>query len=457
MSEQIVYRPAPPATWRGQALATARLAGPVIVARAGMLVLAAVDTIMTGRAGPAELASFGIGMAPQVSLMLIGIGCLLGTGILVAQAYGAGEHARCGAIWRVAVWHAGALGILMSGVCLLGEPFLSAIGQDPELARGGGEVLAMFSWSMPAIMIYVATSSFLEAIGKPRPGMIAMLFANIANVALNWIFIYGNMGAEPMGANGAAFATSIVRWCMAIGLVAYCLLWLPGRRGFGLFERTAEWRTIGAKLRRLGLPLGVAQGLETTAFMAVAMFAGYLGQAAMAGYQVAINLVSMIFMGAIGLATATAVQVGQAVGRGDQLGLRLAGWIGFILVALVMGLLGLLVGLYPGALAGVYTSDQLVLRLAVEALAVGALFLVFDGAQAVLMGATRGAGDVVVPLFLQGAAFWLLAVPAAWLCGLKLELGPAGLMLGLFLGVIASSSTLAWRFWVVSRRVVRRI
>lgn len=456
MSPAPIHRTRPPANWTEQAVATARLAGPVIVARAGMLVLAMVDTVMTGRAGADQLAYLGAGLAVQIALLLFGIGSLMGTGILVAQAHGAGEHARCGGIWRVALGHAVLLGLLMGLLSLPGETFLRWLGLQPDLARGGGEVLVMFSWSMPAIFIYVASAAFLEAMGRPKPAMVVMLLANLVNIGFNWLLIYGHADLPALGANGAALATAIVRWLMAAALVVYCLRLLPTRAAAGVFAPLPDWRDVGVRLRRLGLPLGIAQSLESTAFMTVAIFAGRIGDQAMAGYQIAINLISMIFMCAIGVSAATAVQVGQAVGRADRRGVHLAGWTGVGLVLLVMAGLGLMVGLATGPLAAFYTPDREVQAIAAAALAVGVLFLVFDGAQAVLMGAARGTGDVLVPLLLQGFAFWGCAVPAAWLFGLAQGMGPSGLMLGLFVGVVVSSLTLAWRFRVVSRRALRR-
>jgi len=176
-----------------------------MVARAGIVVLAAVDTAMTGYAGATELAYYGLGFPPQIPMIMVAIGLLMGTGILAAQAVGAGDLRHCGQVWRVALVHAVVLGLACLALSQLGHAFYLAIGQDPELAEGGARVLVMFGWSMPAIFLYVATSFFLEGIGRPLPGMLIMLAANVANVGLNWAFIYGN-GVPEMGAEGAAMA-----------------------------------------------------------------------------------------------------------------------------------------------------------------------------------------------------------------------------------------------------------
>jgi len=436
--------------------ATVQLAAPVVVARAGLLTIVVADTIMTGHAGAAELAALGLGYSVQGALMLLGIGMLQGTAVLVSQADGAREPHLCGGIWRVGLLHAVVLGLLFGGLCLAGEAFFRAIGQNPDLARGGGAVMRMFSWGMPPILIYVATTAFLEGVQRPRPGMIVMLGANLLNIGLNWIFIYGHAGAPAMGAVGAVLATGIVRWGAAAALVGYAL-WMPEAGHFGVRAAIPDPAALARRLRQIGYPIGLAQGLETTAFMTVAMFAGYLGTTALAGYQIAINLVSLIFMCAIGIATATSVRVGNAVGMKDQPGIGLAGWSGLALVVAITGSLALLLAAMPAAIAGLYAGDPAVIAAAAAALAMAALFLVFDGGQAVLMGALRGTGDVRVPLLVQGIAFWGLAIPFSWLFAVTWSMGPAGLMAGLFVGVVVSAVTLTARFAWIARGAIGRI
>ncbi len=148
---------------------TLRLALPVVGARAGLLILVVVDTAMTGHSSAVELAYFGLAMAPQVPMLLVGIGLLLGTVVLVAQADGAGDHAACGAVWRVALVHAVVIGVAFGLLSQLGEPFLALVDQSPDLAAGGGRVIAMLGWGMPAALGYAATTFFLEGINRRTP------------------------------------------------------------------------------------------------------------------------------------------------------------------------------------------------------------------------------------------------------------------------------------------------
>lgn len=435
---------------------TLALAVPVMLSRAGLIIMVVIDTVMVGHAGGQELAVYGISLAPQTALMVTGIGLLVGTVVLTAQADGAGRPELTGRIWRLALIIAAGLGLLSGLVLLGGEAILLALGQEPNIARGGGGALTMFAPGMPAILMYVATTSFLEGIGRPNAGMMIALIANLAKVPLNWMLIFGELGAPAMGAEGAALSMTITRWLMLAAIVIYVLL-MPERRRFGVRAPLAGHFHYVGKLLRIGAPLAVGAALETTAFSAMAIFAGWLGETPLAAFQITLNVVTLCFMLTLGISTATAVRVANAVGRGDQHGIAMAGWVGTALVAVVM--LVLAVGLYllQVPIAAAYTDDAAVRALAVTALGIAAPLLIVDGLQGVLMGAVRGAADVLVPTALHAFSFWGVTVPLGYLFGIGLGLGLMGLMYALVIGLIVASALLGGRFHVISRRHIRPV
>ncbi len=434
---------------------TLGLALPVMGARLGLMLMVTLDSIMAGQAGGAALAHYGIALAPHIFLLVVGIGFLVGTVVLVGQADGAGEPERCGAVWHGALGLALVLGLAAAGVMAFGETVLALLGQSPAMAAGGGAALHAFAPGMPAILLYLATSFLAEGIGRPHAGMLIALGANLPNAALNWVFIGGHLGAPEMGAAGAALATSIARWLMLAALVAYVLT-LHDRERYALVSAGQVTRRTLGRLVRLGAPLAVATGLESGAFTMLAVFAGWLGTTSMAAYQACINVVSFTFMMAIGLSTATSVRAANAVGRGDRPGLALAGWLGMALAGALMLAIGLVVLWQRDLIAGLYSDAPDVLALARAGMVLVAAVLVFDGLQATLMGAHRGAADVVVPTTLQGIAFWGLGVPAAYTLGVHQGLGVPGLLGGLALALTAASTFLTLRFRLVSRRPVKR-
>jgi multidrug resistance protein, MATE family len=437
---------------REHVLRTLRLAGPVMASRAGLLVMTAVDTVMAGRAGADQLAFYGIAMAPQLAFLLVGIGLMTGTVVLTAQSDGGGRPEICGRIWRLALLNALVTGLLFAALLLGGEAILLALGQDPAIAAGGGEVLLMFAPGMPAILMYSATTLFLEGLGRSLPGMVVMVGANLLNLGLNALLMFGPL---EMGAAGAALATSLTRWLMLLALAGYVLL-MPGRERYGVLAPLAgHWR-LEAKLARLGWPMALSFGLEHAAFFAAATFAGWQGAAPLAAWQIILNTMALIYMLAIGLATATAVRVGNAVGRRDRTALARAGWVGLAIgVALMLALLPLLHGT-RGAIARIYTDDPAVLAIAVPGLALGAWILVVDASQGILTGALRGAADIWAALVIQLISFWLICIPACYLLGPVLGHGVRGLLWGLFLGLAVAAGLLVARFRVLASRPPER-
>jgi len=162
-----------------------RLAAPVVVARAGIMVMAFVDTAMVGRYSARELAYLGIGLAPITTVLLTGISLLMGTLVLTASAFGAERFTECGAVWRRSLGYALAVGLAGAAICSVGEPLLAALGQPPDLAAGGGPVAQVIGLGLAAQLVFVTTTFFLEGIKRPVPGMVMIIAANVINAFLN--------------------------------------------------------------------------------------------------------------------------------------------------------------------------------------------------------------------------------------------------------------------------------
>jgi MATE family multidrug resistance protein len=209
-------------------------------------------------------------------------------------------------------------------------------------------------------------------------------------------------------------------------------------------------------LVRLGAPIGIAQGLENAAFTALAGFAALLGTTELATYQLALNTIALLFMVTSGLATATAIQVGLATGRGDRAGRTASAWLGTALEAALMLVAGTAIWLVPGFVVSLYTHEPSLVAMAIPAIAIAALVILPDGLQGVLMGALRGTGDVVVPTFLHLFSFWAVTVPLAWTLGFDQGLAVVGLLEGLAIGLLVASLLLALRLLLVARRPPRR-
>jgi MATE family multidrug resistance protein len=238
---------------------------------------------------------------------------------------------------------------------------------------------------------------------------------------------------------------------MVIALIGYVLT-MKDRDNFGIRRRIQNPWWLEKRYLKLGAPLALSYGFETTAFMCLTMMAGWLGASYVAAFQVIGNFIALIFMIAIGMSAATAIRVGNAIGRRDMPGMRMAGWVGAGLIAVIMTAIGALVLAFPGAVAGVYTGDGAVLAIAVPAMSLAAILLLADGLQGVLIGALRGAADIWPTTLIGMTAFWLVMVPTGYLLGIALELEVRGLLFAELAGVVVATTLLTWRFLVISRR-----
>jgi MATE family multidrug resistance protein len=430
---------------------TLALGVPVMLGRAGLLIAITVALVTVGHAGPNDQAYFAAGFALHMLVLVIGMGLVAGVTVLSAQASGAGNAQHCGRIWRLGLLLAAACGIGAAVLLLWGGAILRLAGQSDDVALHGGEVIKALAPGIPAILMFIATSSFLESIGRPRPGMVVSLAANVVNVALCWIFVFGKFGLPPMGASGAALALTVTRWCMLAAIIFYALT-LPERDHYGVRVPLAgHYHGIGTLLR-IGTPLALAMGIESVAFTATTMFAGWLGNDALAAYQDAINVNAFVFMLALGLQTATSVRVADAVGRNDQAGLRIAGWVGAGLNIGLLAVVGVAIWFSRNAIAAAFTSNPVVHAQLVSALGLVALISIVDGLQAVLIGATRGVADTVVPTVLQGVSFWVIMVPLNYYLSITAGFGIDGLFFGIGMSVLTASLFLAVRFAMLTRR-----
>ena len=280
---------------------------------------------------------------------------------------------------------------------------------------GGGAVARMSAAGAFFQIVFTAASFYLEGTGRMKPGLVAMVAANVVNVALNWLLIGGNLGAPELGAPGAALASTLARFVMAAGLVVWLLAlpeFAPWRaRAFSLWG-PGGW-AAGAEMRRIGLAGGASYFFETFAFAALAQAAGLLGATPLAAYTVLHNVEAMVFMIALGISVATAVRVGQAAGAGDVGEARFAALAGLAASMVIIALLGLLLFAFAPAVVAVYSSDPGLIARAAPLFAILAVSMVFDAGQVVLGQSTRALGDAWGTTAVFFVAFWGVMLPAA--------------------------------------------
>lgn len=429
-----------------------KLAGPVMLGRIGAILIVTIDVAMCGFAGTEELAYYGLANGPHVTLILIGIGSILPIAILTAKSDGAGNCVNCGKILQVGLIHSLVIGIVLGIVMHFGEEFFLLTGQSGELAAGSGQVLAMHGFGLAGLLAMIAISLFLEGLQRPVPAMVVSIGVNFINVYLNWVFIFGNHGAPVMGAEGAALATSIVRW-VAVGLLAGYVILKIDRVKYGLKEKITQFRSISRDLRQLGNPTAIAHGMESTSFLILTLFAGYMGIAETAAWAIGLNILTIAFMIALGFGMAASVRVANHLGRQKPQDAASSAWIAFRLGLVFLGLLALVFLVFPEHLTRLYSREPSVLQLAVPMMLVAALAVTLDGLQAIAVGILRGYQDMWYITLSLICSFWVVMIPLAWLFGLRLEYGPLGLMASIFFAALTAVIMLLVRFRILDRQL----
>ena len=421
-----------------------RLAPAIVLARSGIVIMILVDTIIVGRHSAEELGYFAIGNSIVQPIIVTSLGLILGTLVLTANHFGAGNWAECGKVWRRSVVYAAGLGAVGLAICLFGGWILIMAGQTEQLATEGGRVISIIGWGLPAHLVFLASSFFLEGIARVGPGAVCMVIANVVNFVLALMLVDGFGFIAPMGAEGAAWATTVARWVLAIGMLGYVLL----MRDQAVFSvRTAPLGRFGTwwHQRRLGYAMGLSLAVETFAFSIMQQFAGWLGTAELAAFAIAFQLLTISFMVAVGIGSATAVRVGIAYGRGDVRDVVLAAWTGLGLSMIANLLIGIGIILFASSITGAFTHDAAVLAMAMPLIFWVAIALVTDGGQAVIANALRGRQDVWMACVIQAVAFLGVMVPLTWFLAFPAGNGAAGLFQGVLIGATVSIFMLGWR------------
>lgn len=439
-----------------------RLAAPLSAAHAGTHLMGLVDTAIVGRLGAAELGGVGIANGLFFFVSVFGMGAMLALNPLVSQALGAGQDLRARRLVWQGLWLALGLSLLLALPIALAPFLLEPIGIPPEVAGHARTYLWVRLPSILPVLAYVVLRSYLQAIGRPRPLLVAMAAANIFNLVATLYLVHGGAALPawtgplralpPLGVFGAAIATDLCH-VVIIGILAAAIRSLSPREGARIDRRPnpVELR----RALRVGWPIGCQLAAEVGVFSLVGLLAGKLGTTDLAAHRIALNLASFTFTLAVGVGSAGTVRVGRAVGAGDARAVRRSGILAMATGAGLMGIAGVFLLAFPRTFAGLLTDDPAVLAVAGPLLLVAAVFQVFDGLQAVSAGALRGIGDTRFPFFANLAGHWLLGLPVGVGLGLWAGLGVTGLWWGLCVGLMGVGILLAARFLRLSVRPIR--
>ncbi len=336
-------------------------------------------------------------------------------------------------------------------------PLLPTFGIAPDIVPGATAFLHAVRWGVPALTFYFCMRYLSEGMHWTLPTMLLGFGGLLVLAPVGYALTYGKFGFAEHGAEGLGMASAITMWVQASVFALY--LWRARRFAhLQLFAHLEgpRWRAIG-ELLRTGLPIGITVLMEGGLFIVTALLIGRLGSTEAAAHQIAINVAQLCFMIPMGVAEATTVRVGHAVGRGDPQAMRRAAWAGYAIVLGTQALSASALLLGHDAIVGVYTDDVAVAALASVLLLFAATFQFPDGIQVLSAGALRGLKDTRVPMFLAMFSYWGVGMPIGAGLGLGLGWGPKGMWVGLILGLTVASILMGLRFRQTSRRLTATV
>lgn len=442
-----------------------KLATPVILGMLGHQVVALVDNIMVGQLGTAELAAVSLGNSFMFIAMSLGIGFSTAITPLVAEADGEGNREKGKSSFKHGLFLCIVLGLVLFAMVMSAKPLMYVMKQPPEVVDLAMPYLTLVAASLVPLIIFQGFKQFSDGMSMTRFPMYATIVANVANVILNYMFIFGKFGAPELGVVGAAIGTLVSRVVM-VGYLWYLLSRKEKSRYFVTHIKIFTLsKKMLKKLLNLGFPSAMQMFFEVAIFTAAIWLSGILGKNPQAANQIALNIASMTFMVAMGFSVAAMIRVGNQKGLKNFRELRRVA-ISIVLLTSILSLI-FAIGfiLFNGELPKIFldynsvtdfADNHEVVALAAQLLIIAAIFQFTDALQVVALGALRGMQDVKIPTVICFVAYWLIGFPISYYLSMHTSLGSQGIWYGLLAGLSASGIMLFIRFNYLSKKLIRQ-
>ncbi len=430
----------------------------------GHTFVAFADNVMVGQLGTAELAAVSLGNSFIFIAMSLGIGFTTAITPLVAEADSSNNTSSGKNAFKHGLLLSSILSVILFLIILLSKPLLNIMDQPEEVVELAIPYLDIVALSLIPLIVFQALKQFSDGLSNTKYPMYATILANVINIILNYLLIFGSFGFPKLGIVGAAIGTLISR------IIMVYFLWMifKSRSKFKAYITNLNFRkiekTISIKLFNLGFPSALQMFFEVGIFTAAIWLSGVLGKNPQAANQIALNLSSMTFMIGIGLSVAAMVRVGNQKGLNDFITLRRIAFSIFFLTLLIEIIFATFFLVFREWLPTLYLDqydltnfkdNSEVILLASKLLLVAAFFQIFDGLQVVILGALRGLQDVKIPALITFISYWIVGFPICYYLGLYTNLKSVGIWIGLFTGLFVASILLYIRFNYLSKKLIK--
>jgi len=440
-----------------------QLAAPVMLGMLGHTFVSFVDNIMVGQLGSAELAAVSLGNSFMFIAMSIGIGFSTAITPLVAEADAEQNFENGKSSFKHGLFLCTVLGVLLFLVVFFAKPLMYLMKQPVEVVQLAIPYLDLVAFSLIPLIIFQAFKQFSDGLSMTKYPMYATVLANIINVLLNYILIFGKFGFPELGIVGAAYGTLISRFIM----VLYIWFLLKGKEKSKAFVTNIKFFVLNKlmlkKIINLGAPSAMQMFFEVAIFTAAIWLSGLLGKNPQAANQIALNLSSMTFMVAMGLSVAAMIRVGNQKGLQKHFELRRIAFSLFLMGIIFAVGFAIIFFAFHNQLPKIYVDfddaknlldNTEVVKIASKLLIAAAIFQISDSIQVVVLGALRGLQDVKIPTIITFISYWLVGFPISWFFGKEDTLGSFGIWLGLLAGLTTAAILLYIRFNYLTKKLI---
>ncbi|WP_346881545.1 MATE family efflux transporter [uncultured Algibacter sp.] len=440
-----------------------KLASPIMLGMLGHTFVSFVDNIMVGQIGTAELAAVSLGNSFMFIAMSLGIGFSTAITPLIAEADAAKDFINGKSTFKHGLFLCSVLGVLLFLLVFFAKPLMYLMKQPVEVVELAIPYLDLVAFSLIPLIIFQGFKQFSDGMSMTKYPMYATLLANIMNVVLNYVLIFGKFGFPELGIVGAAYGTLISR----VVMVWYLWFLLKGKEKSKAYVTHIKLFVLDSlmlkKLLNLGAPSAMQMFFEVAIFTSAIWLSGLLGKNPQAANQIALNLSSMTFMVAMGLSVAAMIRVGNQKGLKAYQELRRIAFSLFLMGLLFAFSFAMIFLIFHDYLPKIYVDfedtenlmdNMEVVSIASKLLVAAAIFQISDSIQVLVLGALRGLQDVKIPTIITFISYWLIGFPVSWFLGKEDAYGSFGIWLGLLAGLTTAAILLYIRFNYLTKKLI---
>jgi len=416
------------------------------------------DTIIAGRASPADLAGLGVGNSISMTIFMFISGVIFAVTPIVAQLYGAKKFEQIGKKLREVLWIALFLGILIAVLFMNMGFILNNLPIDKSITDISIKYLQAIALGFTFLTVFTCLRCYSEGMKLTVPVFVIAFCGMILNIPLDLMFVYGWFGAPKLGGVGCGIATTIVSFIMMVAMFFYIAISKNYKKTqpFSKFSWPSSSTTKEAV--KLGVPIGLGIFIELSMFSGAGIILAVLGESIVASHYIAINIASLFFMIPLSIGLAAATRVGNLIGEDNPIQAKTASHstIYLCIIAALVNIAVILV--FREFIVGIYTTDIIVFNLTVGLLIYAALFQLPDGIQMGALGSLRGYKDTFVPMILLFISYWIFALPVGYYLtnfGFGNPYGASGMWIGMIIGLCIFSILSILRLRWVTRKSLR--